>query len=73
MHPANDLNLYYQNQVDVHPAIDFNVFSIQCNIRNSVFKPGPCIMKFSYHKINSMVHVDLNFVKYMNIISSEHY
>ena len=52
MHPANDLNVFYQNQVDVHPAIVFNVFSIQCNIQNSVSKPGPCNMKFSYQEAN---------------------
>ena len=48
---ANDVHVFYKIQVDVHHAIDFNVFSIQCNIRNSVFKPGPCNMKFSYHKL----------------------
>ena len=48
---ANDVHVFYKIQVDVHHAIDFNVFSIQCNIRNSVFKPGPCSMRFSYHKL----------------------
>ena len=70
---ANDVHVFYKIQVDVHHAIDFMIWKFHNTGAGFKYWILDIALYWKYIKVNSRVHVDLNFVKYINIISREHY